>query len=67
MNNSTKFILVIVAVILVVIVGSVLMNTPDDRPMNERIGAAISKMDPRELEDRTPAERLGDAVQDATQ
>lgn len=67
MNTNSKVILGIVVAIVIVIVGSMLMNKPDNRALNERVGDAISNMDPRELKDRTPAERMSDAVQDAVQ
>lgn len=67
MTNNAKILLGIVAVVLVVVVGSVVMNQREDRPINERVGDAISNMDARELQNRTPAERIGDAVNDAAQ
>lgn len=66
MNNNAKMLWGALAIVVLVILGTVILNKPDDRAVNERVGDAISNMDARELQDRTPAERIGDAVNDAT-
>lgn len=76
MDNSNKQMItgaLIVAVVAIVGVGAYAMLTqPDERSANEHIGDAISKLDEgvddaaRELKDRTPAERIQDEYQDAT-
>lgn len=66
-------ILGIVAVIILVIAGYALLTMPDQRNTTEKIGDAIHELPQgvdkaaRELEDRTPGERLGDAIKDKTE
>lgn len=62
------------ALILLVIAtfAYLVLTTPDTRSTGEKVGDAIGKLDEgvddaaRELEDRTPAERIKDDVEDAT-
>lgn len=70
MNNKTLIVILIVAVLAV---GAYLaLNQPDQRSTGEQIGDAVSKLDEgvddaaRELEKRTPAERIKDDINDAT-
>ena len=72
-NNKPIMYGVLVALVAVVGVGAYAMLTaPDGRTVNEHIGDAISSLDEgaddaaRELQDRTPAERIQDEYQDAT-
>lgn len=66
-------ILGIVAVIILVIAGYALLTMPDQRNTTEKVGDAIHELPQgidkaaRELEDRTPGERLGDAIKDKTE
>jgi hypothetical protein len=71
MNKSVQ--IVVALLIALLIAGGVYFFTAeDDRPLNERVGDAVSNLDEgvddaaREFEDRTPAERLGDEIEDAT-
>lgn len=72
MNKNSKFVIggLIVALLAVIAVG--VLNMPDRRGPGEKIGDAIGQLDngvdnaARELEDRTPAERITDGVKDAT-
>lgn len=66
MQQDTRVIWAVVIVVIVLVGGYLFFNKSDDRAMNERIGDAISNMDARELQNRTPAERMGDAINDAT-
>ncbi len=70
MNNKTLIVVLIVAVLAI---GAYLaLNQPDQRSTGEQIGDAVGKLDEgvddaaRELERRTPAERIKDDINDAT-
>ena len=72
--NSNKNIPIILGAIFVLVLGFVAygaLYAPDTRSGGEKVGDAISKLDEgvddaaRELEDRTPAERIGDEIDDA--
>lgn len=72
MQTNQKAIMgILIAVLLCVIVYGA-MTRPDTRSPGEKIGDAVGKLDEgiddaaRELKDRTPAERLGDEIKDAT-
>jgi hypothetical protein len=68
-NSNGLIILAIVAV--VAILAYSFLNMPDRRNGMEKLGDAIHELPKgpdkaaRELEDRTPGEKLGDAVKDA--
>lgn len=70
MSNRSLLALILAAVLI--IAGFMVLNAPDRRSTNEKIGDAIGKLDEgvddaaRELEDRTPAERMKDEINDAT-
>jgi hypothetical protein len=70
MDKKTLVTILIVAV--VVLLGYMVLNQPDQRSAGEHIGDAVGKLDEgvddaaRELEDRTPAERIKDNINDAT-
>lgn len=57
---------------IVAIGGFFLLTTPDDRTFGEKANDAVESLDEgvddaaREFEDRTPAERIGDEIEDAT-
>ncbi len=69
--KDTKSITIAAILIVVVIIGYLAMTTRENRSVGEKFGDAIEKMDDgvdnaaRELKDRTPAEKVGDAVEDA--
>lgn len=69
--NRTRVLSIIVAVLLIV-VAYFMLTQPDNRGPLEKAGDAIGRLDEgvddaaRELEDRTPAERIQDGVEDAT-
>jgi hypothetical protein len=71
-NNNAKFIIggLIIALLAVIAIG--VLNMPDRRSPGEKIGDAVGKLDngvddaARELQDRTPAQRIGDSIDDAT-
>lgn len=68
--NNTILALALLAVLAVV--AFALLNMPDRRSPGEKIGDAVDTLAEgeglgkaaRELEDRTPAERIGDAAKD---
>lgn len=71
MNQSgLKWVLVAVIAAVITIVVYLVLNAPDDRNAAEKIGDAIHELPQggdkaaRELQDRTPGERLEDAIQD---
>lgn len=69
---NSKALITILIVILVGVAGYYVLTMPDQRSGTEKVGDAIGSLDQgvdnaaRELEDRTPAERIGDSVRDAT-
>ncbi len=73
MNNpkNTKGILSLVIIAAVVILAYTVLTMPDRRNGAEKLGDAIHELPngvdkaARQLEDRTPGEKLGDAVKDA--
>jgi cell division protein FtsL len=72
MTNNNKTIIGILVIAVIVLLGYVVLNQPDQRSLGDKIEDAASQLDEgvddaaRELEDRTPAERVIDEVEDAT-
>lgn len=72
MNKTTKTLLAVLAVLVVAGGAYAYLTMPDQRTAGEKIGDAIDDLDngvddaARELEDRTPAERIEDGFNDAT-
>lgn len=70
-NSLIKSTLVIVILLVIAVIAYSVLTAPDARNGAERLGDAISELPngvdkaARELEDRTPGEKLGDAVKDA--
>lgn len=71
-NKNIPLIIGVIAVLVVGFVAYAALTAPDQRSTGEKVGDAVGKLDEglddagRELEDRTPAERISDEVQDAT-
>ena len=72
-NTSTAKLILGLAIIGILVFGTItVLNMPDRRTSGERIGDAIDSLSSgegvgnaaRELQDRTPGEKLGDAVKD---
>ena len=69
-NENYKWPLVIVVVIVVAVVAYGVLTMRDQRSATEKIGDAIHELPQgvdkaeRQLEDRTPGQKLGDAVKD---
>ena len=60
------------ALVVVIVLAIGFLTMPDQRTGNEKLGDAVGNLDEgvddaaRELEDRTPAERISDEWEDAT-
>lgn len=70
-NSSTRTLLIAIVAILVIGFGYIMMNQPDNRSVGQKISDAADELPNlnkagRQLEERTPAEKVGDAVKDAT-
>jgi hypothetical protein len=71
MNISDKWIVSVIVIIVIAGVAYGVMTMPDRRNTMEKIGDAIHDLPKgadkaeRQLEDRTPGQKLGDAVKDA--
>ncbi len=67
---SAQRFLFLALIILVAVVGYRFLTLPDTRSTSDKIGDAIHELPngvdkaSRQLEDRTPGERLGDAIKD---
>lgn len=70
-NSSSRTIIIIAVIVLVLAVLYSVMNAPDRRTTGEKLGDAVSELSDgvedagRSMQDRTPAEKLGDAAEDA--
>lgn len=71
-KNNMMMIVGIVAIVVLAFGAMAYMNQPDDRTVGQHIEDAAGKLDEglddaaRELQDRTPLERAGDEIEDAT-
>ncbi len=71
LNSTQKNLVTLLVAAAVVIVAYVLLTMPDRRNASEKVGDAIHELPngvdkaARQLEDRTPGQRIGDAVKDA--
>lgn len=71
-SNNTRTILGIVLLIIIAIAAYSLLTAPDQRTTGEKVGDAVDEISngnglgeaAEELEDRSPAERVGDAIED---
>jgi hypothetical protein len=69
-NRSLTSLLVIILLFAVAIIGYRFLTMPDTRSTSTRIGDAFHELPNgvdkagRELEDKTPGQRIGDAVKD---
>lgn len=70
-NNSTKYLMFWGVVLLIGVVGYYVLNAPDRRNSGEKVGDAINELSKgvdkaaRQLQDRSPADKLNDAARDA--
>lgn len=70
-NSSFKGVVAIIVVVVVAIMAWGVLTMPDQRSTGQKVGDAIDALPQgvdkaaRQLEDRTPGEKLGDAVKDA--
>ncbi len=71
MNNTNKTLLAVLVIVIIAVFGYYLMNGPDRRTTGERIGDAVDTLPQGlgkasdQLGDRTPGQKMGDAVHDA--
>jgi hypothetical protein len=62
--------IILVAIIIIGFLGYIILTTPDQRTVTDRIGDAFHALPQgvgkasEQLEDRTPGQKLGDAVKD---
>ncbi len=69
-QSQGKFLAILSLVIVVTFVGYYLLNAPDNRDIGDKIGDAIHELPngvdkaARQLESRTPGEKLQDSAQD---
>ncbi len=72
MNKNVVIILTVAVIAALGFFAFAALNAPDQRSGFDKVGDAISNLDEgvddaaRELEDRTPLERMGDNIEDAT-
>ena len=72
MNTGTKWVIGIIAVVVIAAGAFTFLTAPDERTAGEHLSDAAESLDEgvddaaRELEDRTPAQRFSDEVEDAT-
>lgn len=70
-NSSGKFLVTAALVAVIAIVSYYILTAPDNRNAGEKLGDAINELPngvdkaARQLEDRTPADKLNDAAKDA--
>lgn len=70
-NSAAKTAVVILIIAVVAMLAYSVLTMPDNRSGAERVGDAISELPngvdnaAEQLEDRTPGEKIGDAVEDA--
>lgn len=71
--KNDKMIPAVVVALLVIVVAYLILTTPDRRDAGQKIGDAISELDKgpekalRQLESRTPGDKLQDAIEDQTE
>lgn len=72
MNDNMKIIIAVVVVVILGVVGFTYLTTPEERSLGQKIEDAGNSLDEgvddaaRQLEDRTPAEKIEDEYDDAT-
>ena len=70
-SQQTNFLLVAIVAVILGVIGYTLMTAPDQRNAGEKVSDAINELPngvdkaARQLEDRTPADKLEDAAEDA--
>lgn len=69
-SQNGKFIPALVLVLVIAVIGYYVLNAPDRRDAGQKIGDAVNELHngpdkaARQLEDRTPGDKLQDAAQD---
>ena len=69
--QQTNVLLILIVAVIVGVIGYTIMTAPDQRDAGEKVSDAINELPngvdkaARQLEDRTPADKFDDAVEDA--
>ncbi len=72
MRVDTRTVSLSILLVVVAVLAYAALTTPERRTTGERIGDAVEQLDngvdnaARELKDRTPAEKVRDSINDAT-
>ena len=72
MISISRNVLLAIGVIVLAFLAYIIMTTPDQRSMSEKVGDAIHDLPQgvdkasRQLEDRTPGQKLDDTIKDNT-
>lgn len=71
-DKNSNMVIIVVVLAALAFVAYMVMNAPDNRTTGERIGDAVDNVKEgnldgaaRSLQDRTPAQKMGDAVERA--
>ncbi len=70
--NSKRNLVIVLVIIVAAVVAYAVLTMPDQRNTTEKIGDAIHDLPQgadkasRQLEDRTPGQKLGDDIKDST-
>ncbi len=71
-NSSTpRTIIIVLLVIVIALAGYFVLTMPDQRSTTDKIGDAVHELPngldkaSRQLEDRTPGQKIGDSIKDA--
>lgn len=71
-NSNSKGILAIILILVLGVIAWGVLTMPDQRSTGDKIGDAVDALPQgidkaaQQLEDRTPGEKLGDEIKDAT-
>jgi len=71
MQTNSRSLIAILALIVIAVIAYAFLTMPDQRTTGQRVGDAIDALPQgvdkaaEQLENRTPGEKLGDAVKDA--
>jgi hypothetical protein len=71
MNSQPKSLITLLIVVVLALIAWAVLTMPDQRTAGQKVGDAVDALPngvdkaARELQDRTPGERAGDAIKDA--
>ncbi len=72
-SQMTRNLFILVVVLALAVVGYAVLTMPDHRSTTEKVGDAIHDLPKgvdkagRQLEERTPGQKIGDAIKDNTE